>query len=42
MLTGTRAFDGEDVADVIAAVMRGEPDWSLLPSQVAAVHPRTD
>ncbi len=34
MLSGTRAFDGENVADVIAAVMRGEPDWSLLPSHV--------
>ena len=34
MLSGTRAFDGENVADVIAAVMRGEPDWSLLPGHV--------
>src|SRR5687768_2314218 len=31
MLTGRRAFDGEDVTDTIAAVVRGEPDWSALP-----------
>ena len=32
MLTGKRAFEGEDVTDVIAAIVRGEPDWSALPS----------
>jgi serine/threonine protein kinase len=26
MLTGRRAFEGEDVSDTIAAVLRGEPD----------------
>ena len=31
MLSGRRAFEGEDVADTLAAVMRGEPDWSALP-----------
>ena len=31
MLTGTRAFDGEDVTETIAAVVRGEPDWNALP-----------
>jgi serine/threonine protein kinase len=31
MLTGKRAFDGEDSTEVIAAVVRGEPDWSALP-----------
>src|SRR5687767_1771891 len=31
MLTGRRAFDGEDVADTLAAILRGEPDWSQLP-----------
>jgi Tol biopolymer transport system component len=34
MLTGRRAFDGEDLTDVIAAVVRGEPDWSALPASV--------
>jgi serine/threonine protein kinase len=32
MLTGTRAFGGEDVTDTIAAVVRGEPDWTKLPT----------
>ena len=31
MLTGKRAFDGEDVSDTLAAVLRGHPDWTLLP-----------
>jgi len=31
MLTGKRAFEGEDVTDVIAAIVRGEPDWNALP-----------
>jgi len=34
MLTGTRAFDGEDAAVVLASVIKGEPDWSTLPSGV--------
>jgi eukaryotic-like serine/threonine-protein kinase len=38
MITGKRAFDGEDVTDTIAAVVRGEPNWSALapdvPSQI--------
>ena len=32
MLTGARAFGGEDVTDTIAAVVRGEPDWTKLPA----------
>jgi len=35
MLTGRRAFDGEDVSDTMAAVLRGEPDWSRLPPTLA-------
>ena len=31
MLTGTRAFPGDDVTDTLAAVVRGEPDWTRLP-----------
>jgi Tol biopolymer transport system component len=34
MLTGRRAFEGEDVTDTIAAVVRGEPAWSALPADV--------
>ena len=36
MLTGTRACDGEDVSDTLAAVLRGEPDWTALPADVPA------
>lgn len=33
MLTGNRPFDGEDVSDTLAAIIKGEPGWSaLLPS----------
>jgi serine/threonine protein kinase len=31
MLTGTRAFTGDDVADVLASVLAKEPDWTQLP-----------
>jgi serine/threonine-protein kinase len=34
MLTGRRAFDGEDVTETIAAVVRAEPNWTLLPANV--------
>jgi serine/threonine protein kinase len=33
MLTGSRAFEGEDVSDTLAAVLRGEPGWSRLPPE---------
>jgi len=31
MLTGARAFEGDDIADTLANVMKVEPDWSRLP-----------
>ena len=32
MLTGKRAFaDGESVSDVLAGVLKGEPEWNALP-----------
>jgi serine/threonine-protein kinase len=34
MLTGRRAFDGEDMTDVLGAVVRLEPNWQALPSDV--------
>jgi serine/threonine protein kinase len=34
MLAGKRAFEGEDVSDTLAAVLRGEPDWNALPADV--------
>ena len=30
MLTGQRAFAGEDVTETLAAVLRAEPDWNVL------------
>src|SRR6266446_5492935 len=33
MLTQKRAFAGEDVSDTLANVLRGEPDWSALPTE---------
>jgi serine/threonine-protein kinase len=34
MIAGRRAFEGADVSDTLAAVLRGEPDWNALPSNV--------
>jgi len=31
MLTGKQAFEGEDVGDVLATVVKTDPDWNLLP-----------
>jgi hypothetical protein len=31
-LTGKRAFDGETLSDVLAAVLQNEPDWTRLPA----------
>jgi serine/threonine protein kinase len=35
MLTGRRAFAGDDVSDTMASVLAREPDWSLLPEGVS-------
>ncbi len=32
MLTGRRAFDGDDVSDTLAAVLRQDVDWTALPA----------
>jgi eukaryotic-like serine/threonine-protein kinase len=32
MLAGQKAFEGETVSDVLAAVIKSEPDWSALPA----------
>jgi serine/threonine protein kinase/Tol biopolymer transport system component len=31
MLTGARAFDGDDPTQTVASVLRADPDWSRLP-----------
>jgi serine/threonine-protein kinase len=32
LLTAKQAFHGEDVTDILAAVVRAEPDWQALPA----------
>jgi eukaryotic-like serine/threonine-protein kinase len=39
-LTATRAFQGETVTETLAAILKGEPDWNLLPKD-ASVKIRT-
>jgi serine/threonine protein kinase len=34
MLAGRRPFDGEDITDVLGAVVRLEPTWEALPTEV--------
>ena len=36
MLTGRRAFEGEDTTETIAAVVTKEPDWTALPPSTPA------
>ena len=31
MLTGTRAFDGDEITDVLASVLKSEPKWAAFP-----------
>ena len=34
MLTGQRPFAGEDISDTLASVLKSDPDWNALPSDV--------
>ena len=36
-LTGGKAFDGESVTDILAAVVKNEPNWHALPIQLRDV-----
>jgi len=36
MLTGKRAFDGDDMSDTLASVLKIDPDWARLPADVPA------
>jgi serine/threonine-protein kinase len=39
MLTGQRAFKGEDISDTLAYIITKEPDWSALPADTPpAIH----
>ena len=33
MLTGKMAFPGDNITEILAAVVRGEPDWAALPAE---------
>ena len=35
MLTGKNTFAGDSVSDTLAAILRSDPDWSLLPPSVS-------
>src|SRR6185436_12500805 len=32
MLSGRRAFEGDDISETLASVIKGEPDWTALPT----------
>ena len=34
LLTGKHAFDGEDTTEILAAVVKTEPDWNALPANL--------
>jgi serine/threonine protein kinase len=34
MLTGRTAFSGKDVTDILAAIIRAEPEWDSLPAKL--------
>jgi Tol biopolymer transport system component len=34
LLTGKPTFHGEDITDILAAVVRAEPDWAALPPKI--------
>ena len=36
MLAGQRPFQGDTIADVLASIMKSEPDWTLLPPDTPA------
>ena len=36
MLTARRAFEGDDVTEIISSVVKSTPDWSSLPADVPA------
>jgi serine/threonine protein kinase len=34
MIAGERPFEGEDITETLAAIVRGEPDWTRLPADL--------
>ena len=35
MLTGRQSFEGEDISETLASVLKSEPDWAALPADVS-------
>jgi serine/threonine-protein kinase len=35
LLTGKQAFTGEDITEILASVVKSEPDWAALPSNIS-------
>ena len=38
LLTGKQAFQGETVTEILAAVLKGEPDWQAAPGDYSTKH----
>ena len=36
-LTGKRAFQGDTITETVAAILKSEPDWTLLPADTPAI-----
>jgi serine/threonine protein kinase len=36
LLAGKKPFEGETVSETLAAILRGEPDWTILPNTTPA------
>jgi hypothetical protein len=34
LLTGKQAFSGENITEILAAVVKSEPDWIALPVKI--------
>jgi serine/threonine-protein kinase len=41
MLTGRRAFEGDTVSDTLAAVLKTDPNWEVLPAETPAALRKT-
>jgi Tol biopolymer transport system component len=35
LLTGKQAFNGEDITEILASVVKSEPDWTALPANIS-------
>src|SRR6202163_4838010 len=37
LLNGKQAFHGEDITEILAAVVKSEPDWTALPAKIPTI-----